>query len=67
MSDLIVPSFSSSSSSSKAVEESRTRTRTSAARKKAVLKPPQSKRCRDIPASLNRAKRLDCGAFTAAF
>jgi hypothetical protein len=34
---------------------------------KAVLKPPQSKRYREYPASLNFAKRLDCGAFTAAF
>jgi len=34
---------------------------------KAVLKPPQSKRYRDHPASPNFAKRLDCGTFTAAF
>jgi hypothetical protein len=33
---------------------------------KAVLKPPQSKRCRDYSTALNYAKRLDCGAFTAA-
>jgi len=31
------------------------------------LKPPHSKRCRDHAASSNLAKRLDCGAFTAAF
>jgi hypothetical protein len=36
-------------------------------RPKAVLKPPHSKRCRDQPATLNLAKRLDCGVFTAAF
>jgi hypothetical protein len=35
--------------------------------RKAVLKPPQSKRWREGPAAANRAKRLDCGAFTAAF
>jgi hypothetical protein len=34
---------------------------------KAVLKSPQSKRCRACPASSNFAKRLDCGAFTALF
>ena len=34
---------------------------------KAVLKPPQSKRCRAGLASSNLAKCLDCGAFTAAF
>jgi hypothetical protein len=33
---------------------------------KAVLKPPQSKRCRDCSTALNHAKRLDCGEFTAA-
>jgi hypothetical protein len=32
-----------------------------------VLKPPQSKRWRDGLASPKHAKRLDCGAFTAAF
>ena len=31
------------------------------------LKPPHSKRDRDCRASPNRAKRLDCGVFTAAF
>ena len=34
---------------------------------KAVLKPPQSKRYRDCRELSNLAKRLDCGAFTAAF
>jgi hypothetical protein len=34
---------------------------------KAVLKPPQSRRWRDHQVSPHRAKRLDCGAFTAAF
>ena len=34
---------------------------------KAVLKPPHSKRCRAGPAPSTFAKRLDCGAFTAAF
>jgi len=33
----------------------------------AVLKPPHSKRWRDSPGPSNRAKRLECGAFTAAF
>jgi hypothetical protein len=33
---------------------------------RAVLKPPQSRRWRDCRASPNLAKRLDCGAFTAA-
>jgi hypothetical protein len=35
--------------------------------RKAVLKPPHSRRWRDHRASPHRAKRLDCGAFTAAF
>jgi hypothetical protein len=35
-------------------------------RKKAALKPPQSRRWRDCRTSSNLAKRLDCGAFTAA-
>jgi hypothetical protein len=34
---------------------------------KAVLKPPHSKRWRDGLAPTNFAKRLECGAFTAAF
>jgi hypothetical protein len=34
---------------------------------KAVLKPPHSKRWRAGPALSNLAKRLECGAFTAAF
>ena len=34
---------------------------------KAMLKPSHSKRCRDCRAPPNRAKRLECGAFTAAF
>ncbi len=34
---------------------------------KAVLKPPQSKRWRDHRGASDFAKRLDCGAFTAAF
>jgi hypothetical protein len=34
---------------------------------RAVLKPPQSKRWRDCWSDSNFAKRLDCGAFTAAF
>jgi C1A family cysteine protease len=34
---------------------------------KAVLKTPQSKRWRECQVLPNRAKRLDCGAFTAAF
>jgi hypothetical protein len=34
---------------------------------KAVLKPPHSKRWRDCQASSDLAKRLECGAFTAAF
>jgi hypothetical protein len=34
---------------------------------KAGLKPPHSKRWRDGRAFSNRAKRLDCDAFTAAF
>jgi hypothetical protein len=33
---------------------------------KAVLKPPHSRRWRDYRTSPNFAKRLDCGAFTAA-
>ena len=32
-----------------------------------MLKPPHSKRWRDCHASPNLAKRLECGAFTAAF
>ena len=32
-----------------------------------MLKPSHSKRCRDCRAFPNRAKRLECGAFTAAF
>jgi hypothetical protein len=32
-----------------------------------VLKQPQSKRIRECQASSNRAKRLDCVRFTAAF
>jgi hypothetical protein len=32
----------------------------------AVLKPPQSTRYRDCRVASNFAKRLDCGAFTAA-
>jgi hypothetical protein len=35
--------------------------------RKAVLKPPHSRRWRDHQAFPHRAKRLDCGAFTAAF
>jgi len=34
---------------------------------KAVLKPPHSKRWRNELAPANFAKRLECGAFTAAF
>ncbi len=34
---------------------------------KAVLKPPHSRRWREPLAALDFAKRLDCGAFTAAF
>ena len=34
---------------------------------KAVLKPPHSRRWLDGRASPNLAKRLECGAFTAAF
>jgi len=34
---------------------------------KAMLKSSHSKRCRDCRASPNRARRLECGAFTAAF
>jgi hypothetical protein len=34
---------------------------------KAVLKPPQSKRCRVCRAASKFAQRLDCGAFTSAF
>ena len=34
---------------------------------KAALKPPHSKRWRDCPAPANRAKRLECGGFSAAF
>jgi hypothetical protein len=34
---------------------------------KAALKSPHSKRWRDLPASSNLAKRLDCVRFTAAF
>jgi hypothetical protein len=33
---------------------------------KAVLKPPQSTRWRDCQEAPDFAKRLDCGAFTAA-
>jgi len=33
----------------------------------AVLKPPHSRRYRDHQAFPWRAKRLDCGVFTAAF
>jgi hypothetical protein len=36
------------------------------ARTRAVLKPPHSKRWRDFQTQANRAKRLECGAFTAA-
>jgi hypothetical protein len=35
-------------------------------RPEAVLKPPQSKRWRDAAAAPARAKRLDCGGFSAA-
>src|ERR1039457_6360970 len=35
--------------------------------RKAALKPPPPKRCRDRQDSFARAKRLDGGAFTAAF
>jgi hypothetical protein len=35
--------------------------------RKAVLKSPHSRRWRDHLASPHRAKRLDCGAFTATF
>jgi len=31
-----------------------------------VLKPPHSKRSRDLHAFTGRAQRLECGAFTAA-
>ena len=34
---------------------------------KAALKPPHSKRCRAGPVPSTFAKRLECGAFTAAF
>ena len=34
---------------------------------KAVLKPPQSKRCRDYQAQSDLAKPLECDVFTAAF
>ena len=34
---------------------------------KAVLKPPQSRRSARFEAVVEVAKRLDCGAFTAAF
>jgi hypothetical protein len=34
---------------------------------KAVLKSPHSKRWRDCGAASGFAKRLECGAFTAAF
>jgi hypothetical protein len=34
---------------------------------KAVLKPPQSRRWRDCRGAIDFAKRLGCGAFTAAF
>ena len=34
---------------------------------KAVLKPPQSRRWRAGGTQSDRAKRLDCGVFTAAF
>jgi hypothetical protein len=34
---------------------------------KAVLKPPHSRRWRDCRGASVFAKRLDCGAFTAAF
>jgi hypothetical protein len=34
---------------------------------KAVLKPPHSTRWRDYRGTSDFAKRLDCGAFTAAF
>jgi hypothetical protein len=34
---------------------------------KAVLKPPHSRRWRECQTHSNRAKRLECGAFTAAF
>ena len=34
---------------------------------RAALKRPQSKRCRDCRTLANRAKRMDCGVFTAAF
>ncbi len=33
----------------------------------AVLKPPHSRRWRDYRRASNFAKRLECGAFTAAF
>jgi hypothetical protein len=32
-----------------------------------VLKPPHTRRWRDLPNVSNHAKRLECGAFTAAF
>jgi hypothetical protein len=34
---------------------------------RAVLKPPQSRRWRGCRRASNFAKRLECGAFTAAF
>jgi hypothetical protein len=34
---------------------------------KAAVNAPQSRRWRDCRGSSNFAKRLDCGAFTAAF
>jgi hypothetical protein len=34
---------------------------------KTVLKPPYSKRWRDCRGTADFAKRLECGAFTAAF
>jgi hypothetical protein len=34
---------------------------------KAVLKPPHSRRFATAGPSLDHAKRLECGAFTAAF
>lgn len=43
------------------------KTRTSPARPKAVLKTRAVQTLRDCWASSNLAKRLDCGAFTAAF
>ena len=40
--------------------------RDASTRSKAVLKPPQSRRYRVRHVFTNLAKRLDCGAFTAA-